>query len=211
MAYPVTGFLGTPMEVSDYQQFVDRELCWVDGASTFSSHATQKQCPKCRRKWNYLERRRRFDLLVAYAEGMRAGVAASACGASRNTAQNWFRKLDSRAADVVRRLHRRGGVTLVDEKVTFTTIRKLRIHSGKYTPHEAVGRAIFFNGLELRERIAHLIEPEIQEMAKRCLVALYGPNVTEAPGLAFLDSTTQASGSWRQRLKTQLIKLKRSG
>jgi transposase len=196
------------MGVFDYQQFLDEELCWVDGVPTRSSHATQKQCPKCRRKWNFLERRRRFDLLVAYAEGIRAGLAAASCGASRNTAQKWFRELDTRAADVVRRLHRRGGVALVDEKITLTTIERLRSRSGKYSPHEAVGRAIFFNGLELHERISYLIDPEIVEMAARCLAVLHGRKILRSLAFSFLNSTSQLPRNWRQRLKAQLRKLK---
>ena len=200
----MSGFLATKMEVSDYQRFVDEELCWLDGLPTHSSNATQRQCSGCRRKWNYLEQRRRFDLLVSYSQGLRAGAAAASCGCSRNTAQTWYRKFDARAADVVRRLYRRGGVSLVDDKVTLTTIEKLRSHSGKYSPSEAVGRAIFFNGLDLQQRIAHLVEPEILEMVTRCLLVLHGKEILNNPGLAFLKPSEATPKNWRKRLQGQL-------
>jgi hypothetical protein len=198
------------MAASDYRQFVDNELCWLDGLRTHASHATQRQCPSCRTKWNYNERRRRFDLVVFYAQGMRAGAAACSCQCSRNAAQTLFRRLDSRAADIVRRMHRRGGISLIDENFTLSTMEKLRSRSGKYSPDEAVGRAIFFNGLDLEARIALLLEPEIIEIAARCLVAHHGEKILKAAGISLTGATLQTPGNWREHLRRQTQMLPRT-
>jgi len=168
----INGFLSSHLNVSDYRKFLEGCLCWYDGAPTHRSSGAQRQCPRCRSKWNFIGRQKHFLLLIEYCKGSKAGEAARLAGTSRNTAQVSFLKFDQRVASLVRKLHRRGGVSIVTQETTMMDLERLRRNSGKRTPAEAVSRRIFFHGMNSEERVERLIVPDLVE-AIQCSLALF--------------------------------------
>jgi hypothetical protein len=166
MLSSMAGFLNGAMALVEYREFLEKQLCWIDGARTHGSHATQRQCSKCRRKWNYRNRLNRLRLLIAYAQQRRAGEAANEVGCSRNTAQVFFREMDKRVAELVKVLRPAGGISIVDEKLTSLDLKRISCNPGKYLAKEAVSRAIFFNGINVERRIELLVELEIFSIAE---------------------------------------------
>lgn len=90
-------------------------------------------------------------------------------GVSRNTAQATFRKLDRRATGIVQKLHRRGGISVINDDTTMKDLARLRRHHGKRTPAEAVSRRVFFHGLDTNERVQLLIASDLDEALRCCL------------------------------------------
>lgn len=50
------------MKLRAFQGRLLEERCWIDGARTHPSHAGQRQCPRCRRKWSYRTMQRHWRL-----------------------------------------------------------------------------------------------------------------------------------------------------
>ena len=189
------GFFASLLDVSAYTRFLEDGLCWYDGAPTHRSSGTQRQCPKCRAKWNFEGRRKHLRLLVEYCKGTRAGEAGLIAGASRNTAQVVFRKLDRRVAALVQKGHRRGGIPVITETTSVKDLDRLRRHPGKRTPAEAVSRRIFFHGLDAQERLQRLIVPELEEALRSCLGKLpTGVRKALPTASGLLDRKSQMTG-----------------
>lgn len=165
----VNGFFSSLLDVSDYTKFLEGGLCWYDGTPTHRSSGTQRQCPRCRAKWNFEGRRKHHRLVLEYCKETPAGEAGLIAGASRNTAQATFRKLDRRVTGLVQKLHRRGGISVITDETTLRDLERLRRHPGKRTPAEAVSRRIFFHGLDNQERVQRLIVPDLEEALRSCL------------------------------------------
>lgn len=180
------GFFLSRLDVSAYTRFLDGCLCWHDGTPTHRSSGTQRQCPKCRAKWNFEGRRKHLRLLLEYCKGTRAGEAGRLAGASRNTAQATFRRLDRRATMLVKKLHGQGGISVVTEESTMRDLERLRRHHGKRTPAEAVSRRIFFHGLDANERMQSLIVPDLEDVLRSCLSKLPSPARRTVPAASEL-------------------------
>jgi hypothetical protein len=168
--FPMTyGYFSSLLNVSDFSRFLEDGLCWYDGTPTHRSSGAQRQCPKCRTKWNFEGRRKYLRLLLEYCKGTRAGDAGRIAGSSRNTAQTTFRKLDRRVTRLVKKFHRRGGIALITDDSTMLDLERLRKHHGRRTPAEAVSRRIFFHGLNAEERVQRLIAPDLEEALRTSL------------------------------------------
>jgi hypothetical protein len=163
------GFLSGRLDVADYRRFLEGELCWFDGAPTHRSSGPQRQCRICRAKWNFLGRRKHLNLLLEYCKESKAGEAGQKSGCSRNTAQAAFRDFDRKVKALVQKMHREGGFAVVTEETTLRDLERLRIHPGKRTPAEAVSRALFFHGFDIEDRIRHLLDQDLESVAKICL------------------------------------------
>ena len=60
------------MERRDYEKRLIGELCRDCRAATHGSAARQRQCPRCRRKWSYEQRRQQWEILKAFVLGATA-------------------------------------------------------------------------------------------------------------------------------------------
>jgi len=67
-------------------------LCWLDGVPTVASHAGQRQCPHCRRKWSYAVLRRRWAIAKEFCKGSTRRVAAAASGTDVHTAGRLYKQ-----------------------------------------------------------------------------------------------------------------------
>ena len=201
----VNGFISSLLDVFDYTRFLEDGLCWYDGTPTHRSSGTQRQCPRCRAKWNFEGRRKHHRLLVEYCKETRAGDAGKLAGASRNTAQATFRKLDRRVSGIVQKLHRRGGISIITDETTLRDLERLRRHSGKRTPAEAVSRRIFFHGLDNQERLQRLIVPDLEEALRACLGKLPSGVRRALPSAAGLLERRSLMSEREWNIYTQLV------
>ena len=70
---PLTGKLRTPMLTQrDYERYLEAQLCWHCGVETTRSHARQRQCPRCRKKWSYFRLQQEWLVLKGFCDGQNA-------------------------------------------------------------------------------------------------------------------------------------------
>ena len=50
------------MTLEEFEHYLTRQRCWLDGAPTHKSHCGQRQCKRCRRKWSYKSLQRHWHL-----------------------------------------------------------------------------------------------------------------------------------------------------
>ena len=80
------------MTVADFDRHLRLELCWLDGIPTAASHAGQRQCPHCRRKWSYAVLRRQWVIAQEFCKGSNRRNAAKAAGTDVHTAGRHYRR-----------------------------------------------------------------------------------------------------------------------
>ncbi len=83
--------------VAEYTDHVERARCWFCHEPTHRSHAAQRQCPKCRRKWSYWRRKIELDLAYHFATGFKAAEAARQCKVVYRTAWIHFLRFEQTA------------------------------------------------------------------------------------------------------------------
>ena len=79
------------MERRDYEKHLMGELCWDCHAATHGSAARQRQCPGCRRKWSYEQRRQQWEILKAFVLGSTAHHTARTLRISYPTVWHHYR------------------------------------------------------------------------------------------------------------------------
>ena len=89
--------------LAGYREFLDQQLCWVDGIPTHASSQLQRQCPRCRMKWSYERLVLETAALEEFCLGSSASKAARKIGCVKNTALSYFgefrRSMEERIAD----------------------------------------------------------------------------------------------------------------
>ena len=103
------------MTQEEYCRHLDGQLCWNCHCPTHASNARQRQCPWCRKKWSFRQRRLEWRLAELFCHGLNAHQASRELGISYGTARSHFKKFDTtfrslanRAAKVI--------VSIRDEK-----------------------------------------------------------------------------------------------
>ena len=79
------------MERKDYEKHLMGELCWDCHAATHGSGKKQRQCPGCRRKWSYEQRRLQWEILKAFVLGSTAHHTARTLRISYPTVWGHYR------------------------------------------------------------------------------------------------------------------------
>lgn len=74
------------MTGAEFDKYLETELCWTDGFPTVASHAGQRQCPHCRRKWSYVRMLQKWLLAKAFCAGLTRKAAAAYAGTEEHTA-----------------------------------------------------------------------------------------------------------------------------
>lgn len=128
------------MDFAQYTEHVQRALCWLCHEPTHRSHAAQRQCPNCRRKWSYQRRKIELELANRFATGFKAAEAARQCSVAYRTAWTHFLRFEQTA--------RRAGCTL--PLMRFSDDRKAGIR-----PPYGLERSL------LEVIYTHLIEPNL--------------------------------------------------
>ena len=80
------------MNAADFDRHLRLELCWLDGVPTAASHAGQRQCPHCRRKWSYAVLRRQWLIAREFCMGSNRRVAAKAADTDVHTAGRHYKR-----------------------------------------------------------------------------------------------------------------------
>lgn len=80
------------MTAREFDRFLRFRLCWTDGTPTSSSHAGQRQCSQCRRKWSYEVLSRRWVLAGEFCKGSSRRTAAKAAGMDVHTAGRHYER-----------------------------------------------------------------------------------------------------------------------
>jgi transposase len=88
------------MTLNEYERHLIGQLCWTCHAATAGSHARQRQCPQCRRKWSYDRRRTRWELLRAFCLATTAHHAARVIRCDYRTAHTAFAGFRRTLADL---------------------------------------------------------------------------------------------------------------
>jgi len=87
------------MTAEDFDRFLRRRLCWIDGTPTHASSARQRQCPHCRRKWSYHQLLLRWDAALALAAGKSRVECASKLGIDIHTAGRLYTAMEKRLVE----------------------------------------------------------------------------------------------------------------
>ena len=80
------------MNAADFDRHLRLELCWLDGVPTAASHAGQRQCPHCRRKWSYAVLLRQWVIAREFCKGSNRRTAAKAASTDVHTAGRHYRR-----------------------------------------------------------------------------------------------------------------------
>ena len=87
-------FLKSMLTLRDYERHVEGQLCWDCGVETKRSHARQRQCPKCRKKWSYLRLQQEWLVLKAFCDGQNAHRTGHALHIAYGTVRKYFRRFE---------------------------------------------------------------------------------------------------------------------
>jgi hypothetical protein len=87
------------MTAEDFDSFLRKRLCWIDGTPTHASSARQRQCPHCRRKWSYTHLLLRWDAAWALAAGRSRIECAARLGIDIHTAGRLYAKMEERLVE----------------------------------------------------------------------------------------------------------------
>jgi hypothetical protein len=79
------------MTAEEFDQRLARQLCWIDGSPTHASHAGQRQCRHCRRKWSYSTLRKQWELARLYCAGHKRVEAAQCAKVDPHVAGRHYR------------------------------------------------------------------------------------------------------------------------
>lgn len=83
----------------EFDRFLRRQLCWIDGTPTHASSARQRQCPHCRRKWSYSHLLLRWDAALALATGRSRVECATKLGIDIHTAGRLYAAMEERLVE----------------------------------------------------------------------------------------------------------------
>jgi len=83
---------------SDFDRHLRLELCWLDNFPTAASHAGQRQCRHCRRKWSYSVLRRQWLLAEEFCKGSTRRAAAVRANTDEHTAGRQYKRFQERLA-----------------------------------------------------------------------------------------------------------------
>lgn len=98
------------MDAADFDRHLRLELCWLDGIPTAASHAGQRQCPHCRRKWSYAVLRRQWLVATEFCKGSNRRMAAAVAGIDVHTAGRHYKRFqESLAPHFVELMRREDG------------------------------------------------------------------------------------------------------
>lgn len=86
------------MDAERFDRHLAGELCWLDGFPTVASHAGQRQCPHCRRKWSFAAMRRRWLVAQEFCKGASRRVAAERAGVEEHAAGRHYRVFQNKLA-----------------------------------------------------------------------------------------------------------------
>lgn len=149
-----------------YREYIQRRLCWSDGAPTHASSGLQRQCPKCRTKWSYEHLALEFRLFEEYVLGRRASEAVRLVGCAKNTALGHFSQFHAAVEEIIRD-------RLVDGEIAThpTNLADLRsleraLRAGSRSRRRLACRHLFFRSLTLEERSEALFESTLADGAR---------------------------------------------
>lgn len=115
------------MTAEDFDRFLRRRLCWLDGTPTHASSARQRQCPHCRRKWSYARLLLRWDAALAMAAGKPRAECAAELGIDIHTAGRLYAAMEKRLVEhFARELVSSAGAKSADAQEMMEAWRRLQ-------------------------------------------------------------------------------------
>ena len=88
------------MTQEEYCRHLDGQLCWNCHCPTHVSNARQRQCPRCRKKWSFRQRRSEWRLAELFCHGLNAHQASRELGISYGTARSHFKKFQTTLSEL---------------------------------------------------------------------------------------------------------------
>jgi transposase len=142
------------MTSEEYERHLIGQLCWVCHLATVGCHARQRQCPRCRHKWSYATRRRRWELLKAFCLAATAHHAARTLRCHYATAYAAYRRFRTTLAQMASQEKRKLLGELELDESYFGGRRKGKRGRG------AVGKVAVFGILERAGRVFTVVVPD---------------------------------------------------
>ncbi len=149
-----------------YREYIERRLCWRDGAATHASSGQQRQCPKCRCKWSYERLALELRLFEEYVLGRRAAEAVRFIGCAKNTALGHFREFHTAVEEIVRDRLVEGEIATSPTSLADLRSLERALRAGSRIRRRLACRHLFFRSLTLEERTNALFESTLAEEAR---------------------------------------------
>jgi hypothetical protein len=99
------------MNAAEFDRFLRLQLCWLDGVPTEQSHAGQRQCPHCRRKWSYANLSRRWLVAQEFCQGSTRTAAARKAGLDVHTVGHLYKSYQNVLAPLFANSIRQGAAS----------------------------------------------------------------------------------------------------
>ena len=78
------------MNWKEYEKYLFGELCWNCGISTSFSEGKRMRCKKCRKKWNYENRKKEWNLLKLFCAESTSFRASKTLDIAPKTAHKYY-------------------------------------------------------------------------------------------------------------------------
>lgn len=176
-----------------YRHYIERRLCWHDGAPTHASSGLQRQCPKCRAKWSYEHLALELRLFEEFVLGRRAAEAVRLVGCAKNTALGHFSTFNEAVEEIIRDRLIEGGIATNPTSVADLRSLERALRAGSRSRRRLACRHLFFRSLTLEERTPALFEETLAEQARRR--ADQRPVLKAPPGVAYMPSAERLAES----------------
>ncbi len=142
--------------ISSYRTYLKERLCWIDGAPTHASSASQRQCPKCRVKWSYTHAALEFAIFEEFCKGDSASHVAQRLSCSRNTVMAHYRVLIPIMEDIVANMLLDGKIATNPQSIEELIRLEKALRVGSRKRKFAACRYLFLNSLDEAERAERL-------------------------------------------------------
>lgn len=163
------------MDAGTFDRHLALELCWLDDFPTVASHAGQRQCPHCRRKWSFAAMRRRWLVAQEFCKGSSRRVAAGRAGVEAHAAGRHYRDFQGKLAQFFTdRISRKDGRFSADPEQLADLCRRAQAQPDR-RKRLLLMVEICFDDMAIEERLEVLylvcFRPKVQALVRAAMGA----------------------------------------
>lgn len=142
--------------MDSYGVYLQEQLCWIDGVQTHASSESQRQCPKCRVKWSYVQSGLEFAIFEQFCNGERARRTSENLGCSRNTVNSHYRTFTNGMEDLVAKMLLEGSIATNPQSIDEVIKLEKALRVGSTRQRASACRYLFLTSLDRDERARRL-------------------------------------------------------
>jgi hypothetical protein len=142
--------------IDSYRSHLSGQLCWIDGEPTHASSETQRQCPRCRVKWSYVQIALEFAIFEQFCNGERARRAAENLGCSRNTVNSHYRSFTGGMENLVAKMLLEGTIATNPQSIEEVIKLEKALRVGSTRRRATACRYLFLSSLDGDDRARRL-------------------------------------------------------